>query len=65
MKGETKTYLMQTDELPHGCLCFPELNGFNTVSKCVSVGRREEKYNALLCSPALESICQCPAALHL
>lgn len=43
----------------HVCLCFPELNCFNTVSKCVGV------HNALLCSPALESICQCPAALHL
>lgn len=65
MKEETKTHLMQTDKQPHVCLCFPDLNCFNTVSKCVGVGRREEKNNALLCSPALKSICQCPAALHL
>lgn len=50
----------------HVCLCFPELKCFNTVSKCVGVGRKEgRKNNALLCSPARKSICQCPAALHL
>lgn len=43
MKEETKTHLMQTDELPHVCLCFPEFNCIITVSKCVGVGRRKEK----------------------
>lgn len=43
MKEETKTHLLQTDELSHTIACFPELNCFNTVSKCVGVGKMEEK----------------------
>lgn len=49
----------------HVCLCLPELNCFNTVSKCVGVGRREEKTMHFFALQLSNRYANMPAALHL